>query len=53
MEGQIRCVEKQCEGSDELAVTSISSDDPHFFGPRGSKEQKALEALRKIGQRRW
>jgi hypothetical protein len=44
---------EQCGGSDELAVTSISSDDPLFFGSRGSKEQRALEALRKIGHRLW
>jgi hypothetical protein len=43
----------QCGGSDELAVTSISSDDPYFFGPRGSKEGRALEALRKICHRHW
>jgi hypothetical protein len=43
----------QCGGSDERAVTSISSDDPYFFGPRGSKEERALEALRKIGHRLW
>jgi hypothetical protein len=44
---------EQCGGSDELAVTSISSNDPLFFGPRGSKERRALEALRKIGHRLW
>lgn len=46
-------LKEQCGGSDELAVTSISSDDPYFFGPTGSKEKRALEALRKIGHRSW
>jgi hypothetical protein len=46
-------LKEQCRGSDELAVTSISSDDSYFFGPCGSKEQRTLDALRKIGRRPW
>lgn len=46
-------LKEQFGASDELAVTSISSDDPFFFGPSGSEEQRALEALRMICRRPW
>jgi hypothetical protein len=42
-----------CGGSEELAVTSISSDDPLFFGPPESKQRRALEAIGKICRRPW
>jgi hypothetical protein len=42
-----------CDGSEELAVTSISSDDPFFFESRDSEQRKALEALRKMCRRPW
>ncbi|RMZ73052.1 heterokaryon incompatibility [Pyrenophora seminiperda CCB06] len=40
-------------GSEELAVTSISSDDPFYFGACGSEEQRALEAFRMLCRRPW
>ncbi|RYO67586.1 hypothetical protein AA0113_g4446 [Alternaria arborescens] len=46
-------LKEQFDASEELAVTSISSDDPLFFGPCGSQEQRALEALRMIFRRPW
>ncbi|RII09756.1 hypothetical protein CUC08_Gglean005746 [Alternaria sp. MG1] len=46
-------LKEQFDASEELAVTSISSDDPFFFGPCGSEEQRALEALRMICRRPW
>lgn len=46
-------LKEQFDGSEELAVTSISSSDPFFFGPCGSEEQRALEALRMICRRPW
>ena len=46
-------LKEQFNASEELAVTSISSNDPFFFGPCGSEERKALEALRMICRRPW
>jgi hypothetical protein len=46
-------LKEQFNASEELAVTSISSDDPFFFGPCGSEERRALEALRMICRRPW
>jgi hypothetical protein len=43
----------ECGGSEELAVTSISSDDPVFFGSRDSEQRRTLEALREICRRPW
>jgi hypothetical protein len=42
-----------CGGSEELAVTSISSDDPVFFGSHDSEQRRALKALRDICRRPW
>jgi hypothetical protein len=42
-----------CGGSEELAITSISSDDSLFFGPRKSEQRSTLEAIRKIFHRPW
>lgn len=46
-------MKRQFGGSDELAVTSISSDDPFFFGPNGSEQRRASEAVRKLCCRPW
>ena len=46
-------LKEQFDASEELAVTSISSDESFFFGPCGSEEQRALEALRMICRRPW
>jgi hypothetical protein len=46
-------LKNDCGGSEELAVTSISSDDPFFIGSRDSEQQRALEALREICRRSW
>ena len=44
---------EQFDASEELASTSISSDDPYLFCPCGPGEQRALEALRMICRRPW
>jgi hypothetical protein len=40
-------------GSDELAVTSITSEDSFFFGPHGSHAHRVQEASRMICRRSW
>ncbi|KAF2682660.1 hypothetical protein K458DRAFT_390581 [Lentithecium fluviatile CBS 122367] len=39
---RLDALKEQCGGSDELAVASISSDDPNVFGPTGSREERAF-----------
>ncbi|KAF5847637.1 hypothetical protein GGP41_000363 [Bipolaris sorokiniana] len=46
-------LKEQFNGSEELAVTSISANDDFYFGPHGSEQQKALEALRMLCRRPW
>jgi hypothetical protein len=46
-------LKNDCGGSEELAATSISSDDPVFFGSRDSEQRRALDALREICHRPW
>jgi hypothetical protein len=46
-------LKENCDGSEQLAVTSISSDDPFFFGPPGSEQWRALEAIHNICRRPW
>ncbi|EUC43017.1 hypothetical protein COCMIDRAFT_101960, partial [Bipolaris oryzae ATCC 44560] len=46
-------LKEQFNGSEELAVTSISSSDDFYFGPRGSEPHKALKALRMLCRRPW
>jgi hypothetical protein len=46
-------LKEDCGGSEELAVTSISSDDPLFFGPPGSEQRRTSEAIRRICRRPW
>ena len=46
-------LKEQFDGSEELAVTNISSNDPFYFGPCGSEQQRALKALRMICRRPW
>jgi hypothetical protein len=46
-------LKQQFHGSEYLPITSISPHDPVFFGPRGSIQHRAVEALRMIYRRPW
>ena len=44
---------EQCGGDNHLAMSTISPEDPFFFGLSGSKERRAHEALCRLSRRQW
>lgn len=46
-------LKEKFNGSEELAIASISPNDDFYLGPRGSEQHKALEALRMLYRRPW
>lgn len=46
-------LKRQCNGRIDMALESISLDDPVFFGPKGSVQQRAVESYSTICRWPW